>query len=167
MMELLRIGLIKKVHGLKGEVKVLPLTDNPQRFKKVKTVYLDQEETAYKTEHSAITPKDVILKLVGIDTVEQAQGLIGKYVSIEKSKGVPLDEWEYYTQDIIGCRIMFDGTDMGQVIDMMNCGANDNMLIETSDGREIYYPFVRDFISQIDIEKKLIVINQAEDFFDI
>ena len=80
---------------------------------------------------------------------------------------MPLGEWEYYTQDIIGCRIMFDGTDMGQVIDMMNCGANDNMLIETSDGREIYYPFVRDFISQIDIEKKLIVINQAEDFFDI
>ncbi|MBP5705948.1 MAG: hypothetical protein J6W76_01585, partial [Spirochaetales bacterium] len=74
MMELLRIGLIKKVHGLKGEVKVLTLTDNPQRFKKVKTVYLDQEETAYQTEHSAITPKDVILKLVGIDTVEQAQG---------------------------------------------------------------------------------------------
>ena len=167
MMDLLRIGLIKKVHGLKGEVKVLPLTDNPQRFKKVKTVYLDGDDTEYKSEHSAITPKDVILKLAGIDTVEQAQSLVGRYISVEKSKGVPLGEWEYYTQDIIGCRILFEGTDMGEVVDIMNCGANDNMLIETADGREIYYPFVRDFIENVDIEKKQIAIKQSEDFFDI
>jgi len=176
-MELLRIGLIKKVHGLRGEVKVLPLTDNPARYKKLKSVYLttDNDEMSltenggaeYKTEHSAVTPKDVILKLAGVDTVEQAQSLIGKYVSVEKSKGVPLGEWEYYTQDIIGCRIVFGETDMGQVVDIMNCGANDNMLVETADGREIYYPFVRDFIENVDTEKKLIVIKQSEDFFDI
>ena len=167
MMELLRIGLVKKVHGLKGEVKVLPLTDNPQRFKKVKAVYMDGTDAVFETEHSAITPKDVILKLAGVDTVEQAQSLVGKYLSVEKSKGVPLGEWEYYTQDIIGCSVMFGQTEMGTVIDMMNCGANDNMLIRIGDGREIYYPFVRTFIDNIDTEKKLIVINQAEDFFDI
>ena len=179
-MSLLRIGLIKKVHGLRGEVKVLPLTDDPRRFKKLKNVFLteagneqnkDQNDEAtaaeFKTEHSVITPKEVILKLNGIDTVETAQGLIGRYICVEKSSGVPLGEWEFYSQDIIGCRVMFGETDMGEVIDLLNCGANDNMLIATNDGREIYYPFVRTFIENVDIEKKLIVINQTEDFFDI
>ena len=168
-MDYLRIGYIKKVHGLKGELKVLPLTDTPKRFKKVKSFYVctETEINEYELEYASITAKDVIIKIAGVNSIDDAQKFINKYVAIDRKFGVELSEWEFYTQDLIGCTVEYNGKKIGTVVDVSNYGANSNMLIETEDKKEVYYPFVRDFISNVDIENKNICINQVEDFFDI
>lgn len=168
-MDYLKIGYIKKVHGLKGELKVLPLTDNPKRFKKIKSFYVctDTESSQFELEYANVTAKEVIIKIAGINSIEEAQGYINKYVAVDRQDGVQLSDWEFYTQDLIGCTLEFNGKVMGKVVDIMNTGANDNMLIETEDKKEIFYPFVRDFISNVDIPNKRICINQIEDFFDV
>lgn len=168
-MDYLKIGYIKKTHGLKGELSVLPLTDNPKRFKKLKSFYvsIDNQYKAFDLEYAGITPKEVIVKPVGYNSIGEVQCFINKYIEIDRSLGVNLEEWEYYTQDLIGCQLVYEDKPVGEVIDILNSGANDNMLVKTSDDREIYYPFVRDFITNVDIVNKRICINQTEDFFDI
>lgn len=172
-MDCLKIGFIKNVYGIKGELKVLPLTDNPNRFKKLKHIYIFKEnsytENSYNKEEIEkvrLANNIVLLKLKKYDNRETASSLKGSYIYIDRKDAMPLNEGEFFTQDIINCDIFYNRNNIGRVIDVLNFGANDNLVIKTINNKEVIYPFVKYFLEKVDIINKRIIINQYEGFFD-
>jgi 16S rRNA processing protein RimM len=166
-MELLKVGLIKKPHGIRGELKVLPLTDHPSRFKQIRKFYLENHpEWKFLTVASVkLTANDVIIKFDEISTPEKALNVQSCYLFIDKADGEVLKEWEYYSQDLVGCRIIFQDKDYGTVIDLDNWGANDNLRV-LFENQEYFYPFLRQFIDRVDLAEKKIYINEIEGFLN-
>ncbi|MCH5149092.1 MAG: 16S rRNA processing protein RimM [Spirochaetales bacterium] len=169
----IKVGFIRKAHGLKGEVKILPLTDDPKRFKKIKKLFLrkpDEVESLlaeYDVESVRFSAEEVILKFKEICDKDAADFLRGTSVYINRSDAVPLDEWEFFSQDLIGLSVFYKEENVGTVTDVLNTGANDNLEILLNDNsKHIYYPFIRTFINNVDLENGCLIINQYEGFFD-
>ena len=173
MNDKIKIGFIRKAHGLKGEVKILPLTDDPRRFKKLKKLFLEMSKdfednlTEYEVETVRASSEEVILKFKEINDKDAADSLRGVFVYVDREDAVSLNEWEFYTQDLIGLAVYYKEENIGKVTDVLNTGANDNLEILLNDNsKHIYYPFVRSFIDSVNLEKGCLSINQYEGFFD-
>lgn len=167
----IKVGFIRKAHGLKGEVKILPLTDDPKRFKKLKKLFLKSaDETAlkeYEVESVRFSTEEVILKFKEICDKDAADSLRGTSVYIDRSDAVSLCEWEFYTQDLIGLSVFYNEENLGKITDVLNTGANDNLeILLNDDSKHIYYPFIRTFIDNVDLENGSLTVNQYEGFFD-
>lgn len=165
-MEYLKVGFIKKPHGIKGFIKLLPLTQNISRYNKLNKIYLKinnhyQEE---EIEKSIIANDSVLIKLKNINNIEEAEKIKSVYVFISKEDGLNLEKGEYYTQDLIGCGFYYENKIIGKVVDIENFGTCDLFIVK-SDNEEIYYPFLKNYINLIDIKNKKIIINQFEGFF--
>jgi 16S rRNA processing protein RimM len=165
--EYLKIGFIKKPHGLKGEFKVLPLTDNFIRFKKLDKVYLliNDVYELKEVQTAKIANTEVIIKLKDYNDVSEIENLRNVYIFIDKKDGVELDNWEFYSQDLVDCIVYYQNENIGIVLDLVNSGANDNLLISYKN-QEVFFPFLRQFIDKIDLSNKRIDINQFDGFFD-
>lgn len=166
-MDYLKIGFVKKPHGIRGEFKVLPLTDDFNRFKKLKRICLciSNEYVEEEIESVKILNDEVVIKLRGFNSLEEVESFRNVYLYIERKDGVKLGEWEYYSQDIVGCDLCFEGKAIGRIIDLDNFGANDNLVV-LYNGEECYYPFSRNYIDNIDLDRKIVEVNQIEGFFD-
>ncbi len=166
-MDFLKIGYIRKPHALKGEIKVLPLTNNINRYKKLSTLYLliNQEYKKVKIESIKYAPDCIILKLINHNKIEDVETLRGVYIFIDKNEGEPLKEDEYYTQDLIGCYFWYKDKCLGEVLNMFNSGSCDIFVVNYMD-KEVLFPFLNQYIKCIDIKNKKIIINQFEGFFD-
>lgn len=169
----IKVGFIRKAHGLKGEVKILPLTDDPKRFKKLKKLFLRKANEAedflmeYEVESVRFSTEEVILKFKEICDKDAADSLHGAFVYIDRSDAVSLNEWEFFTQDLIGLSVFYKEENVGKITDVLNTGANDNLEILLSDkSKHIYYPFIRTFIDNVDLKSGCLAINQYEGFFD-
>jgi len=165
-MEYLKIGFIKKPHGINGFIKLLPLTENFSRYNKLNKIYLKinshyQEE---EVEKSIIANDTVLIKLKNINNIEDAEKIKSVYVFISREDGLILGKGEYYTQDLIGCDFYFENKIVGKVVNIENFGTCDLFIVK-SDNEEIYYPFLKNYIDLIDIKNKKIIINQFEGFF--
>ncbi|HOJ63801.1 MAG TPA: ribosome maturation factor RimM [Spirochaetota bacterium] len=167
-MNYLKIGFIRKTHGIKGELKVLPLTDNIKRFKKLKEifVFINGDYKKEEIEKVSFANEFILLKLKNYNDIDSVIPFKGCYIYIDRKDAEPLQEWEFFTQDLIGCIVAYNGKNIGKVIDVFNVGANDNLVIKTLDNREVVYPFLRFFLEKVDIDNKTIVVNQYEGFFD-
>lgn len=166
-MEYLKVGLITKPHGLKGEIKIIPLTDNPERFNDLKKVYL-----FYNNDYKSVTIQYIknannliIIKLKNYNNREDAEKLRNIYMFINRDEGIPLDSGEYYTQDLVGCKFYYKDKLLGNVIDVINEGSCDIFIIKNK-GNDVFYPFLADYIDKIDILNKKIDINYIEGYFD-
>jgi len=166
-MNFLKIGFIRKPHGLKGELKILPLTGDISRFKKISYVYLliDNEYLKEELQSVKISNNYIIIKLKDYNSIDDVKKYSGIYIFIEKNNGIPLKKGEYYSQDLIGCSFFYKGKKIGIVVDFDNLGASDVFFVKYKN-KEIVYPFLKKYIKKIDIENKLIEINQFEGFFD-
>jgi 16S rRNA processing protein RimM len=163
---LLKIGFIKKPHGLKGEIKVLPLTDRGEQFTRIKNCYLFDGNSYNRARINAVrvTPADVILKLQSYNDRNGADTLRGYYIYIEREFGIPLEKNEYYVQDLAGCTIISNDCEMGTVKDLYNAGAGDILIIEYQ-GREVMIPMVHDFIDKIDLGERVIRVSDIDGFY--
>jgi len=161
-MEMMTIGQIVNTHGIKGEIKVFPLTDDSKRFKKLKSVYLDGIDT--KIESVKIGTKVVILKLEGIDTPEQAVNYKLKYLEIKRQDAVKLDKGSYFVVDIVGCTV-FDtnGLKVGEVAKVLNLPAND--VYQVAGEKEVLIPALKSVVKEINIEDKKIVIIPVGEWY--
>lgn len=166
-MQYLKVGFIKRTHGLKGDVKILPLTDESSRFKDIKDIFIEKSGVfnKYSIKFVKETPDDLIIRFSGINSIEEASNFKNCYIYIDRAKGAPLNEWEFYSEDIIGCEVFYGEKLMGIVKDLVNFGANDNLVVESNEN-EILFPFSRVYIDRMEIESKKIYINQIEGFFD-
>ncbi len=151
------IGKIVNTFGIKGEVKILPYTENLEQFKKIKKIYISNKEV--KVQSVKYHKNTVILKLEGVDDMTSAENLRGSIIEIERSKEkLPKDT--YYIADLVGLEVYTDeGNLLGKLEDIYNTGANDIYTVKTEDGKQILLPSISEVIKEIDIENKKIIVH--------
>ncbi|CAG7840703.1 16S rRNA processing protein RimM [Clostridium novyi B str. ATCC 27606] len=159
MEQFLAVGKIINTHGLKGEIKLLPSTDDVERFKQLKKAYIDGE--VIEIEGCKFQPGKVILKIKDVDSIEQAQRLKNKYIKVSRENAAKLPEGCYYEADIVGC-IVYDENDkeLGKIDEIIRTGSNDVYWIKGKN--ELLIPAIKSVIVSIDVNSKKIVIKPLE-----
>lgn len=163
------VGQFGRPRGVSGEIYVKPITDNPERFKKGGTFWIESD-TGWK-EIEIVDIKFVsgrpVAKVEGIKSPEDATLLTNSYLHIRGTELAELHEGSYYLFDLIGCRVVdVDGREMGRLVDVEKYPANDIWVIEREDGKKAMLPVVKQFVKKVDIENKLIEISPPEGIFD-
>ncbi len=159
------IGQIVNVHGIKGEVKIYPYTDDVDSLaKKLKKVYLDEAMTKSYKSTCRIQKGMLLVKLSEIDTVEKAESLRKKYVYISEDDLDELEEDNYYVKDLLGSDVIDITTNesIGKLDYVFNTGANDVYEITKSDNTKIYLPAIKQVIKKVDIKSKKIYVEIME-----
>jgi 16S rRNA processing protein RimM len=153
------IGEVLGAWGLKGGFRVKSLTDFPERFDPDEKVFIDG--ISFDIQSSSWQKDNVILKLSGIDTPEDAAKLRRKTLDIPASELHELPEGQYYRFDIIGLEVSTTGgMTLGKVINILDCG-NDVYVVK-GEGKEILIPAVKDVVKSIDLKSKKMVIEPIE-----
>lgn len=158
----LEIGQIVNTNGLKGFLKVKPLTDDITRFEKLKTIYIQKakELIGFKIQEVKYNKQSVLLKLEGIDDITEAEKYKNFYIKISKENAVKLEKNSYFIVDIIGCQVYTDENEyLGNVVDVFQTGSNDVYTLKNSEGKEILIPAIKEVIKNVDIKNKKIVIH--------
>ena len=162
MEDFLKVGVITTTHGVRGEVKVYPTTDEPERFLELDHVLLDtgKEFRDLEIKNVRFFKNLVILKFKGIDNINDIEKYKGHDLWIPREEGQELDEDEYYIADLLGLRVILDdGTEFGTLKNVMETGANDVYIIDTNAHGEVLIPAIRECIQDIDLEKNTMTIH--------
>lgn len=164
MTDKFRVGVIANTHGIRGEVKVFPTTEDVKRFKKLKEVLLDTGKGDLKLEvESARFFKNlVIIKFKGIDNINDIEMYKGKDLYVTRENAIPLKKGEYYLADIIGADVFTeDGEKFGELIDILETGAN-LVYVVLHDGKEVLLPVIPDCVKEVDAEGKKVTVSIME-----
>ena len=160
--EYFEIGQIVNHFGIKGMVKVNPFTDDISQFEKLKSILLvkDGKLSEVEIEETKYSKNQVLLKLKGIDTVEEAEKYRGCYLKIARSNSKKLPKDTYFIADLLGLTVYTDENILlGKVEDIYNSGANDIYVIKSEDGKQILLPGTKEVIKQIDLELERITVH--------
>ena len=165
MEEVLQVGVITTVHGVRGEVKVFPTTDDVNRFKKLKEVILDtgREKITLEIEGVKFFKQMVILKCKGIDTLDDVAKYRQAGLYVTRSNAVKLDRDEYFIADLIGVEV-YDESDqlIGVLEDVIATGANDVYTIRMTDGRELLLPAIKQCVLDVDVQGRRMKVHVLE-----
>jgi 16S rRNA processing protein RimM len=147
------IGQVVALFGVHGELKVRLLTDIPNRFDELETVFVGANHTSYSIQ--SVRPykgEMIVLKLSGIDDANAAEPLRDQELSIPLSELAQLPPGSYYQHDILGLHVLtLDGQELGQIVEIITTGSNDVYLIKKPDASQILIPAIKDVIKQIDL----------------
>jgi 16S rRNA processing protein RimM len=154
-MDIIEVGQIVNTHGIKGEVKLNPWTDDLYDLLDLEVFY-DKDGKALKVESSKVHKNVVIIKFSGINTMNDAEKMKGKTLYTEKT---PLPEGRYYIKDLIGLKAYENDELLGELTDVFNTGANDIYEIKTPDSKRIYLPVIDGVIGDVDLENKKIFVT--------
>lgn len=162
MEDMLQVGVITQTHGVRGEVKVFPTTDDVNRFKKLKQVILDTGKETMSLEIQSVKffKQFVILKFKGIDNINDIEKYKRCSIYVTREHAVPLEEDEYFIADMIGMEVCTeDGNIFGTLKDVIETGANDVYVIESAEHGEVLVPAIKECIRSVDIEKGQMMIH--------
>ena len=165
----LRVGVITTTHGIKGEVKVFPTTDDAKRFLDLKRIYLDtgKELLSLEIEGVKFFKQFVILKFKGINSINDIEKYKNKDLLIDREDAVELEEGEFFIPDLIGLSVITeDGTPFGTLQDVMETGANDVFIVETLDKKEVLLPYIDDCVKKIDLAEQTIMVHIMKGLLD-
>ena len=169
MDNLLRVGVISSTHGVKGEVKVFPTTDDSARFKQLKKVILDtgREQMDLEIEGVKFFKNMVILKFKGYDSIDEIEKYKGKDLLITRDLAVKLGPDENFIIDLIGLLVVKDdGEELGTLTDVIQTGANDVYEVRMTDGREVLLPAIKECVLNVDLEKKVVTVHMMDGLLD-
>ena len=162
MEELLQVGVITTTHGVRGEVKVFPTTDDPARFKKLKNVILDTGKTRKELEITGVKffKNMVILKFKGFDNMNDVENFRQAKLLVTRENAVELGEDEYFIADLIGLAAFSDeGEALGVITDVLQTGANDVYVISKEGQADLLVPAIHDCIKEVDIARQKMTIH--------
>ena len=161
-MEYLKIGLILKPQGIRGEIKVLPLTDDPHRFIGLKQAFLSEEKKPVRIMGARVGKDAVYLFLEKIYDRTAAESVRGQFIYIDREHAVKLPEGRYFIADLIGCEAVdLNGNRLGILKEVLQPGANDVYIVQRPDGSELLIPVVDAFIKDIDIKSLKITVDAS------
>ena len=170
MEDLLQVGIIASTHGVRGEVKVYPTTDDPRRFRRLKEVVLDtgREKLNLEIEGVKFFKQFVILKFKGLDNINDIEKYRQKSLYVTRKNAVRLQRDEYFIADLIGLKVQDeDGTELGTVKDVIETGANDVYEVEMADGRSLLLPAIKQCILNVDVENGTMQVHVLEGLLDL
>lgn len=165
MEDLLQVGVIANTHGIRGEVKVFPTTDDMTRFKRLKEVLLDTGKEYLSLEIAQVRffKNLVILKFKGIDNINDIEKYKGKSLMVSREHAVALEENEYFIADLIGLRAVSDeGEELGTLEDVLQTGANDIYVICKPGEDELLVPAIRDCVKKVDLAAGEVTLHLLE-----
>ncbi|MBR4083810.1 MAG: ribosome maturation factor RimM [Lachnospiraceae bacterium] len=165
MDELLQVGIITSTHGVRGEVKVYPTTDDVKRFKKLKDIILDngKEKLPLEIEGVKFFKQMVILKFKGLDNMNDVERFRQKSLYVTRANAVRLRKDEYFIADLIGIKVFDEeNKELGVLEDVMVTGANDVYVIKMLDGRELLLPAIKQCILEVDVPEERMQVHVLE-----
>lgn len=165
MEDLLQVGVITTTHGIRGEVKVYPTTDDAHRFEDLTYILLDagKELCELEIEKVRYFKQFVILKFKDVDNINDIEPYKGRSLYVTREFAVPLKENEYYIADLIDMKVYLeDGSFFGTLKDVMETGANDVYIMETEAFGEVLVPAIKDCIKAVDVEQGTMTIHLLE-----
>ena len=163
------IGYITKPQGLKGEVKVEPVTPNPERFYRLEIVFLqvNDKTQAYPIDKIRVSDRFVYIKFSGINSRNEAELLRNAEILVEEKDLIQPGQDEYFVHDIVGCRVISENNDeIGIVSDVVQMSSNDIYVVRNGTGTELLVPATKEVVTQVDIGRKIIIIHVLEGLFD-
>lgn len=169
MEDLLQVGAITSTHGVHGEVKVFPTTDDVKRFSKLKEVELETTSgtTTLHIKGVKYFKQFAILKFEEFDSLNAVETIKGKKLYVTRKYAVKLQKDEYFIADLIGMKVVDNVLQLeGTLTDVIQTGANDVYDIALSDGRQFLLPAISDCILNVDMENRLISIHVLEGLLD-
>jgi 16S rRNA processing protein RimM len=163
------IGKISRMRGVKGELVVVPLTDDPQRFLDMEKITVTKDEVCreFPVEKAKEFKGKVLLKLKEVESPEEAKELVGGFIEVEEDELVRLPQGSYFIFDIVGLEVVTTrGERIGTVKEVVSLPANDLYLVE---GKEKLYhiPAVKQVVKKIDLKEKKMIIEPMEGLFDL
>ena len=165
-----KVGEIANTHGIRGEVKVYPTTDDVNRFKKLKHCILDtgKEEILLEVTSCKFFKQFAILKFKEFDSINDVERYKHCGLYVEREHAVKLQKDEYYIADLIGCKVYNeDDTLLGELKEVIETGANDVYLVNTTEGKELLIPALKECILAIDVEKAYIKVHLLDGLLDL
>lgn len=168
-MEKIRVGKILSAHGIRGEVSVLPLTDNPNRFKKLNRVFLFNDEIEKQSLHIKtvrFNKKDILLTFEEINTRNEAEALKHYYLCIEKSERMQLPQNTYFIDDLIGINVFENEKFLGSIVEVLQPGSNDVYVLESDVYPNLCIPAIKSVVLSVDIEDKKMLVQLPKGLVD-
>lgn len=164
-MEYIRIGYISNILGIKGELKVVPLTDNVKRYDILEYCYIDMEEYREKVcieKYKPYKKKNISVKFKDYDDANSVLKFKGRYIEVDKANLVELKKDQYFIFQIIDCRVYsIEGEDLGKVVDVLQPGGNDVYVVKGPTGK-ILIPAIKAVVKKIDVNDKVIHVELPE-----
>lgn len=169
MDNLLRVGVISSTHGVRGEVKVYPTTDDVNRFKSLKNVILDtgREHMDLEIQGVKFFKNMVILKFKGYDSIDDIEKYKGKDLLITRDQAVELGPDENFIVDLIGLRVVTeDGEEFGTLTDVIKTGANDVYEVKTAEGKEVLLPAIKECVLDVNLTEGTVTVHIMDGLLD-
>lgn len=160
----IRIGLITKPHGIKGALKVLPLTPDPRRFEGLEEVWLEKEGqvTLARLTSVQVRKDHVLVQIKGITNPEDGGFWRQAYLCVDKEDRIPLEADTYFVDDLIGLEAYWDGVYFGRLVEVLQPGANDVYVFDRPGKSKVYFPALKSTVESIDLVKKVLHIRIPE-----
>ena len=166
-MNRLEVGKIVNTHGLKGEVKILPWTDYPEVFEDIEEIYLP-DGTKLKIKGVKYQKNNIIVKLEGINYIDEAEKLKGKVITADREFLGELEEGVYYVADLIGLSVVTaDGEEIGKISDVLRTGANDVYEVKREGAKDLLIPVIDSVVKDVDIEGGKVLVELMEGLLDL
>ena len=162
MVDFLEVGKIVNTFGIRGQVKVVPFTDDIKRFDKLKQVYIEKANkmTLFDIENVKYTNNMVIIKFKGIDSIEEAEKYKNTSLKVDREHAIKLPKDTYFIADLIGLPVYTDeGVLLGKVDDIYNSGSSDIYVVKDEMGKQVLLPAIKDVLKDIDLENEKIVVH--------
>lgn len=170
MEEMLRVGVISSTHGVRGEVKVFPTTDDPNRFKELKTVTLDtgKELLPLTIQSVKFFKRMVILKFKEYDNINDIEPYKGRDLLIYRNQAVPLNEGEYFITDLVGLEVITEeGETLGRLSEVLQTGANDVYVVKRPSGKNVLIPAIKSCILNVDLDAGQMKVHLLDGLLDL
>jgi 16S rRNA processing protein RimM len=171
--EYLIVGRIRRPHGVRGELAVAIETDRPRSvFRRGKVLRLGDAEGEptggdARIEKARPTTGGVILTLDGVTSREGAEELRGKTLLIAAREAAPAGEEEVHYRDLIGLVTRVAGVEIGRVMDVLSLPDGETLVVQDAAGKEILVPFVKEVVTGIDLEARVLTIDPPEGLLDL
>ena len=169
MLDYFRVGVISNSHGVKGEVKVHPTTDDINRFKNLETVFLEENGNMKELHIKSVkfVKHMVVLGFEEFDNMNDILELKGMELYVDRENAIPLKEGEFYISDMIGADIITDDEKhFGTLKDVLKTGANDVYVVESDDEKEVLLPSIPECVLEKDLENKVIKVHIMDGLLD-
>lgn len=162
MDDLLKVGVITSTHGIRGEVKVFPTTDDPKRFLDLEEIILDtgKEKKTLSIQYVKFFKNMVILKFKEFDNINDVEIYRQKDLYVTREQAVPLEENEYFIADLIGLKAVSDeGEELGEIADVLQTAANDIYVIKKQGTSDLLVPAVKECVLSVDIAGGMVTLH--------